>query len=65
MDFIWLVMSIAVIPLLLQRPPAVTFRWWVQFFGPIPFVGLPIAWMTLGAKAPSPKPKAQSPKPKA
>jgi len=39
---IWVVMSIIVIPVLLQRPPAVTFRWWVQFFGHIPFVGVPI-----------------------
>lgn len=40
--FIWLVMSIAVIPLLLHRPPAINFRWWVQFVGHIPFVAVPI-----------------------
>ena len=40
--FIWLVMSLVVIPLLLHRPPAINFRWWVQLFGHIPFVGLPI-----------------------
>ncbi len=40
---VWMVMSLAVIPLLVQRPPAITFRWWVQFFGHIPFVALPIA----------------------
>jgi hypothetical protein len=39
---VWLVMSLAVIPLLLQRPPAITFRWWVQVIGHAPFVGLPI-----------------------
>jgi predicted permease len=40
--FVWLVMSLVVIPLLVQRPPAITFRWWVQLIGHIPFVGLPI-----------------------
>jgi hypothetical protein len=40
--FIWLVMSLAVIPLLTQRPPAIGTRWWIQFFGHFPFVGLPI-----------------------
>ncbi|HTE45235.1 MAG TPA: hypothetical protein VK636_08350 [Gemmatimonadaceae bacterium] len=39
---IWLVMSLVVIPLLLHRPPSFTMRWWVQLFGHIPFVGLPI-----------------------
>jgi hypothetical protein len=41
--FVWMVMSLVVIPLLTQRPPAITFRWWVQFFGHMPFVALPIA----------------------
>lgn len=40
--FIWLVMSLVVIPLLVQRGPAINVRWWVQFIGHIPFVGLPI-----------------------
>jgi hypothetical protein len=40
--FIWIVMSLAVIPALLHRPPAVNIRWWVQFVGHFPFVGLPI-----------------------
>jgi uncharacterized membrane protein YagU involved in acid resistance len=40
--FIWLVMSMAVIPLLVQRPPAINVRWWVQLIGHFPFVGLPI-----------------------
>jgi uncharacterized membrane protein YagU involved in acid resistance len=43
--FIWMVMSLVVMPLLLQRPPAITARWWVQFFGHIVFVGLPIVWV--------------------
>jgi hypothetical protein len=40
--FIWMVMSLVVIPLLLHRPPTIGSRWWVQFFGHIPFVGVPI-----------------------
>lgn len=40
--FIWLMMSLAIIPLLTQRPPTINYRWWVQLFGHIPFVALPI-----------------------
>jgi len=40
--FIWMVMSLVVIPLLLHRPPTVTIRWWIQLIGHIPFVGVPI-----------------------
>ena len=40
--FVWMVMSLVVIPLLVRRPPSITFRWWVQFVGHFPFVGLPI-----------------------
>jgi len=40
--FIWLVMSLVVIPVLLHRPPAINFRWLVQLIGHIPFVGIPI-----------------------
>lgn len=36
---IWMVMSLAVIPLLTHRPPTITVRWWVQFVGHAPFVG--------------------------
>lgn len=39
---IWLVMSLAVIPLLVHRPAAITFRWWVQLIGHVPFVAIPI-----------------------
>lgn len=42
--FIWLVMSLAVIPLLLHRPPTFNARWWTQLIGHIPFVGWPIVW---------------------
>ena len=45
---IWMVMSLAVIPILAHRPPAITPRWWIQFFGHIPFVGLPIAARSRG-----------------
>jgi len=41
--FVWMAMSLAVIPLLVHRPPTFNIRWWVQFFGHGPFVGLPIA----------------------
>ena len=44
--FVWMVMSFAVIPVLLHRPPSVGFRWWVQFVGHFPFVGLPIVAMS-------------------
>jgi hypothetical protein len=40
--FVWLVMSLAVIPLLVHRAPAITIRWWIQLIGHFPFVGLPI-----------------------
>ncbi len=50
--FVWMVMSFAVIPLLLRRPPTIGFRWWVQFVGHFPFVGLPIVAMSArGSKA--------------
>ena len=42
---IWLVMSLAVIPMLTHRPPAINIRWWVQLVGHAPFVGLPIVAM--------------------
>ena len=40
--FIWLFMSIVVIPLLVHRPPAINGRWLVQLIGHFPFVGLPM-----------------------
>ena len=42
---IWIVMSLAVIPTMTGRPPAITERWWIQFFGHAIFVGLPIVAM--------------------
>ena len=40
--FIWMVMSLVVIPILAHRPPTITSRWWIQWFGHIFFVGIPI-----------------------
>jgi hypothetical protein len=40
--FIWLVMSLAVIPSLVHRPPNLNVRWWIQLIGHAIFVGLPI-----------------------
>ena len=40
--FIWLVMSLVVIPALLRRPPTINNRWLIQFIGHFPFVGMPI-----------------------
>lgn len=39
---IWMFMSLIVIPAFLHRPPSITSRWWVQFFGHMIFVALPI-----------------------
>ena len=39
---IWMTMSLVLIPALTGRPPSITSRWWIQFFGHIPFVALPI-----------------------
>jgi hypothetical protein len=49
---VWMTMSLVVIPFLLHRPPAINFRWWVQFVGHFPFVGLPIV-ASVAAKDPS------------
>jgi hypothetical protein len=40
---VWMVMSLVVIPALTHRPPVIAGRWWIQWFGHIPFVGIPIA----------------------
>ncbi len=42
--FIWMVMSLILIPLVARRPPTINARWWIQFVGHFPFVGLPIVW---------------------
>ena len=43
---IWMTMSFLVIQHFTHRPPTINFRWWVQFFGHIPFVALPIVAST-------------------
>ena len=40
--FIWIVMSLVVIPLLTHSPTTIGTRWWVQLIGHFPFVGIPI-----------------------
>ena len=42
------VMSLAVIPLFVHRAPVISVRWWTQFLGHLPFVGMPIV-ATLGS----------------
>lgn len=54
--FIWLVMSLVVIPLLLHRPPMLGVRWWVQLVGHFPFVGLPIVAVLGRARRTAPAP---------
>jgi len=49
--FVWMVMSLAVIPLFTRRPPAIAVRWWTQWIGHIPFVGVPIAASFRGESA--------------
>jgi hypothetical protein len=39
---IWMVMSFIVIPMLTGKPTSVTYKWWIQFFGHMVFVALPI-----------------------
>jgi hypothetical protein len=51
--FVWMVMSLAVIPILVHRPPAIGIRWWVQLFGHIPFVGLPIVASSVAGSPPA------------
>jgi predicted permease len=53
--FIWMVMSLAVIPLLLHRPPVINVRWWIQLIGHFPFVGIPIV-ASIGRDSAGPPP---------
>jgi hypothetical protein len=39
---VWTAMSLAVVPTFTHRLPPITIRWWIQFVGHAPFVGLPI-----------------------
>jgi hypothetical protein len=49
--FVWLAMSLVVIPLFTKRPPSLTLRWWIQFIGHVPFVALPVTWTAREAAA--------------
>lgn len=65
---IWLVMSLVVIPLLVQRPTTISIRWWVQLIGHFPFVGLPIVSLasrsaTRSASESAPAPRAAGSRP--
>ena len=51
---IWLVMSLAILPLLTHRAPTINFRWWVQLVGHFPFVALPIVAMIGSARVSGP-----------
>ena len=46
--FVWMVMSLVVIPILAHRPPTVGLRWLIQLIGHIPFVGVPIVASSRG-----------------
>jgi hypothetical protein len=41
---IWLVMSLAVIPVATGKLPTFGFRWWVQVIAHVPFVALPLVF---------------------
>ena len=42
--FVWLAMTLVVIPIFTKRMPTFGVRWWVQFVGHVPFVALPMTW---------------------
>ena len=42
--FIWIAMSIAIVPLFTHKPPVINGRWFIQLAGHVVFVGLPMAW---------------------
>jgi hypothetical protein len=48
--FVWIVMSLVVIPLVAHHPPTIGLRWWIQLVGHIPFVGLPIVASSAGSR---------------
>lgn len=51
--FIWLAMSLVVIPVMVHRPPNITFRWLVQLIGHFPLVALPmVAMISAGRREP-------------
>jgi hypothetical protein len=42
--FIWLMMSLVVIPTATGKMPSFNFRWWLQVFAHIPFVAVPLVF---------------------
>jgi hypothetical protein len=54
--FIWMVMSLAVIPLFVRRPPTIGARWAVQLLGHIAFVGVPMVAASTKGGIPGPGP---------
>ena len=40
--FVWLMMSLVVIPLVVHHGPTFNIRWWIQLIGHFPFVGIPM-----------------------
>jgi hypothetical protein len=58
--FIWLFMSLIVIPLLLHRAPTINIRWLIQLIGHFPFVGLPIVASIAGDYSEAPNPEADT-----
>lgn len=53
--FVWMVMSLVVIPLLTQRAPEIDANWWVQLVGHFPFVGIPIVALIGNASPKAPR----------
>lgn len=51
--FVWLVMSLVVIPTFTQRAPAFTIRWLIQLIGHAPFVGGPIVASVSASRVPA------------
>jgi hypothetical protein len=54
---IWMFMSFVLIPSFTNRPPTIAYRWWVQFFGHILFVAVP---MIIGVRGTRPVAEAPS-----
>ena len=51
--FVWLMMSLVVIPSFVGHLPTFNYRWWIQLVGHFPFVGIPIvASLRLGTPPP-------------
>jgi len=55
---IWLVMSLLIIPLATGRPPRFGLRWWVQIMAHVPFVTIPLVFMTRRVLRPERQPAA-------